>query len=187
MKGTTDRSDLATSPLAKEGSYLAVSGDLTVPASGTLDLGGTFLNGNEVRYNQIYVTGTLNLTNTGDTLNVDLNPYFLRPFGYIEEYGSLVLAYADVMNGSFSTITGILNDGIGWASAGEGTLFTDPNSLAPNSYYIEYRTGFGAHTQSGGDVILLHYKVTGVVPEPGSAGLLVAGGVLIRTLRRRFR
>ena len=52
---------------------------------------------------------------------------------------------------------------------------------------IEYRTGAGPgfnFVQAGG-AILLHYKVSGSVPEPASAGLLIAGALLLRALRRR--
>jgi hypothetical protein len=48
---------------------------------------------------------------------------------------------------------------------------------------LEYRTGYGP--LSGGDALLLHYRVSGSVPEPASAGLLVAGALLLRALGRR--
>ena len=49
-------------------------------------------------------------------------------------------------------------------------------TLSTNEYYLEYDSA-GA--------ITLHYKVEGTVPEPGTLGLLLAGVVFVRTLRKR--
>lgn len=77
--GLTDRTALAgaaSGPVVKEGNYLSVQGDVATSAGSTLDLGSTYLS-NGLRYNQLNISGTLTLN--GGTLNIGLNPYFLRP------------------------------------------------------------------------------------------------------------
>ena len=190
--GTVDRTAPAgapSGPTVREGSYLVYDGNLTtgngVNADSVLDLGEMYT-GNGLRYNQFRVSGTLNLASLNDVLNIDLNPYFLRPSSpdsvFTGDWGTLVLVRAETITGQFSTHTGITSDGIGWSNLGVTTSFVDPASLNLNEYIIEYRTGYGV--ASGGDAILLHYKVAGSVPEPASAGLLVAGTMLLRALSR---
>ena len=85
-------------------------------------------------------------------------------------------------------VLGITSDRIGWTRVADQTdSYFDPASLALDTYMIEYRTGSGSgfnFVQAGG-AILLHYKVSGTVPEPASAGMLIAGALLLRALRRR--
>ena len=96
---------------------------------------------------------------------------------------------ADSITGSFNTITGIGSDGIGWRLLGSqpgDPSFSSAATLPINTYYIEYvSTGISEEGIQAGAAILFHYKVAGSVPEPASAGLIVAGGILLRTLARR--
>ncbi|MFO1522428.1 MAG: autotransporter-associated beta strand repeat-containing protein [Kiritimatiellia bacterium] len=191
--GVTDRSapgGAVTGPAVKEGNYLFVNGSLSQPAGTKLDLGSSFLADGGVRYNQIQVTGSLSIA-SGATMSFGLNPYFMRPFGYTEDWGTLVLAYAPGgITGSyaFGDLTGISSDGIGWTRLGDQIdSFQDPALLTRNTYQIEYRTGSGAgyNFTQGGGAILLHYKLSGTVPEPASAGLLIAGMALLRVIANR--
>ena len=195
--GQTDRTSLAgaaSGPAIKEGNYLYVKNDLTQPAGSMLDLGGLYGSSDSLRYNQLHVTGALTIDD-GASLTLDLNPYYLRPFGANErftgDWGTLVLAYAAggiTGDYDFANILGITSDRIGWTRLADQTDSNfDPASLDLDTYMIEYRTGAGAgfnFVQAGG-AILLHYKVSGSVPEPASAGMLIAGALLLRALRRR--
>ena len=139
------------------------------------------------RYFRNNVTGTLNLS-ANDTLHVAINPYLLRPNSaesvVTGDWGTLVLVHADTIIGEFDAITGVSSDMIGWTQlptqTNSGRL---PSTLGLNEWELEYRTGYGP--LSGGDVLLLHYRVSGSVPEPASAGLLIAGALLLRSLSRR--
>jgi hypothetical protein len=118
----------------------------------------------------------------------------------VGDWGTMVLVYAEgTLSGTFAqlggktVIPGISNDGIGWTQLADreylgGPAF-NPSTLALNQWLIEYLDGSDGNdfnfTQSPGAVVLLHYKVAGSVPEPASAGLLVAGALLLRALRRR--
>ena len=154
-----------------------------------LDLGAVLLN-DGLRYNQIKLTGTLNLAGA-DTLKFGINPYFLRPTSpnsvFTGDWGTLILAYADTITGTFDNITGIGDDMIGWTGS-VGNVPTNPANMALNTYYIEYRASGVSLTGEGiqsGAAILFHYKVSGSVPEPASAGLFVLGGLFLRALARR--
>ena len=187
-EGSTDRTDpggAASGPVVREGTILDFNGNLATSNGSTLDLGGLFTD-NGLRYNQVSVSGSLTLSAT-DTLNITINPYLLRPNTYSSiftgDWGTLRLVIADSITGSFDTITGIGTDYIGFvADSGSGSTdtFFDPASLAMNTYYIEYRTS----GVLSGAAVLFHYKVAGSVPEPGSAGLLLGGVILLRTMRR---
>jgi fibronectin-binding autotransporter adhesin len=202
--GATDRTGIGGSPsgpAVKEGNYLSVAGDLNAPSGSTLDLGSTYLS-NGLRYNQLNVDG--NLTLNDGTLNIGLSPYFLRPNTpdsvTVGDWGTMVLVYAEgTLSGTFAqlagktVIPGISNDGIGWTQLADreyvgGPAF-NPATLGMNEWLIEYLDGTSGNdfnfTQSPGAVVLLHYKVAGSVPEPASAGLLLAGTLLLRALRRR--
>ena len=100
------------------------------------------------------------------------------------DWGTLILVHADTITGQFGSITGISSDNIGWT--GLPTEFNTgrlPSTLGVNEYVIEYRDSYGP--LAGGAAILFHYHVAGSVPEPASAGLIVAGGLLLRALGRR--
>ena len=94
------------------------------------------------------------------------------------DYGTLVLveALGGIVNAGnfdfvapttdgrpFSEFTGT------WVSAG------DPDQLDINTWYLETTP-----TQ-----VLFHYKVSAAIPEPASAGIMIAGGLLLRVLSRR--
>jgi fibronectin-binding autotransporter adhesin len=188
-EGSTDRTDPGGSPsgpVVREGTILDFNGNLATSNGSTLDLGGLFTD-NGLRYNQISVSGSLSLAAT-DALNININPYLLRPNTYSSiftgDWGTLRLVMADAITGTFDSINGIGTDFIGFAAdpgSGNTDTFINPASLAMNTYYIEYRTS----GVLSGAAVLFHYKVAGSVPEPGSAGLLIAGASLIRMLRRR--
>jgi fibronectin-binding autotransporter adhesin len=188
-EGSTDRTDPGGSPsgpVVREGTILDFNGNLATSNGSTLDLGGLFTD-NGLRYNQINVSGALSLA-AADALNIAINPYLLRPNTYSSiftgDWGTLRLVMADAITGTFDSINGIGTDFIGFAAdpgSGGTDSFINPATLAMNTYYIEYRTS----GVLSGAAVLFHYKVAGSVPEPGSAGLLVAGASLIRLLRRR--
>lgn len=181
----------ASGPVVYEGSVIDVAGNLATSAGSVLDLGPTYLSGG-LRYDQLRVSGSLDLSAAGDSLHFDVNPLSLRPYSpdsvYTGDWGTLRLVVAEgfAMNGPvaymFDSITGISSDAIGWSQQGTGTdTFISPESLPLNSYYIEYRTS----GVLSGAAILFHYKVAGSVPEPGTAGLFGVGFLLLRVLRRR--
>ena len=180
----------ASGPTIYEGTVVTIDngiGNTVATSNGSvLDL-GTMYGGSLLRYDQLRVTGTLNLS-ANDTLRVAINPYLLRPSSPNDvatgDWGTLVLVYADTITEKFDTVTGITSDGIGWTQlATETDSGRLPSSLNVNEWVLEYRTGYGP--LSGGDALLLHYRVAGSVPEPASAGLLVAGALLLRALGRR--
>ncbi|MFO1524196.1 MAG: autotransporter-associated beta strand repeat-containing protein [Kiritimatiellia bacterium] len=192
--GTVDRTGAGgapSGPVLQEGTVLTVNnpgGVFASQAGSVLDLGSLYLSGT-LRYDQIKVTGTLNLA-AEETLRVGINPYLLRPSSPSSlstgDWGTFVLVHADVITGTFDHFEGVGSDSIGWTQL--PTQFNtglDPSSLALNQWVLEYRTGFGP--LAGGDALLLHYKVAGSVPEPAAAGLAVAGALLARSLRRGRR
>jgi len=66
--------------------------------------------------------------------------------------------------------------------------FTTAAALPLNTWHIQYvGSGYSEAGIQAGGAILFHYKVSGSVPEPGSAGLMVAGALLLRALRPRVR
>jgi autotransporter-associated beta strand protein len=133
-----------------------------------------------VRFNNWAITGDLDLTAGGDTLEFELNPYLLRPFssagiGAIET-GSLPLITwtgAFAPGGAFNSVTGILSSGVGFTES--PTPVSDPTLLATDTWHIEY--------DAAAQTIWFHYKVSGYVPEPGSFGLFAIGAFTLRTLR----
>ena len=178
-------------PVVREGTRIEVTGDLATTNRSILDLGPTYLSAG-VLYDNLKVSGSLNLGAADDTLNFGINPYFLRPSSpgsvYTGDWGTLVLVRADSITGSFDQISGIGSDVIGWSEY-TGS-FTSAADLPLNTWYVQtlasgYDDGVGVAATSG--VVLFHYKVAGSVPEPASAGLLVAGAIVLRALRRRGR
>jgi fibronectin-binding autotransporter adhesin len=190
--GSTDRrepgSSGSTLPVY-EGTRITVGGagaGLATSADSILDLGPTYTSG-AMRYDQLQVSGSLNLSAADDTLNFAFNPYFFRPsvFG-ADAAGTLILVDATSFSGTFDSFTGVLSDAIGFTAApGSGTVVgvLGVSNLNPlidipvNTYYLEYESDTGN--------ILFHYRLSASVPEPASAGLMVAGLVLLRALRRR--
>ena len=160
------------------GRTLVFTGDLTTGAGSALDLGDLYLSGPAL-YNQITISGTLSV-GVDTTLRSVGSPYYLRPStgGMPMDWGTLVLvdAAGGIVNPgnfdfiapssggrSFSEFTGT------WVSAG------DPAQLDPDTWYVEYTA----------NQVLFHYKVSAAIPEPASAGMLIAGGLLLRVLSRR--
>ncbi|MFO1523218.1 MAG: hypothetical protein U1F77_13635 [Kiritimatiellia bacterium] len=197
-EGSVDRTDpagAASGPVLLEGNILDFSGNLTT--SGTtgqgsiLDLGGLTQNSG-LRYNEIKITGTLNLAGV-DTLVFNINPYLLRPTSpnsvTTGDWGTMRLVMADAITGTFDTISGIGSDFIGWHLLGSeigDPAFSGAANLPLNTYYLEYATsGITGEGIQAGAALLLHYKVAGSVPEPGSLGLTVAGVILARAMTRR--
>ena len=166
----------------RSGSTLAVTGDLATGFGGadsTLDLRSTYLN-NGQRIDIVTVSGTLDLSASGDTLNAIGSPYSLRPnIGTAVDYGSIPLITADTLIGTFDSFTGITQDNIGWSEyTGAFALGTDTGADLPvNTWFLEQNTTTGE--------IIFHYKVEGSVPEPGTVGFLAVGLVFLRTLRQR--
>ena len=195
--GSTDRSGDdgeggdTSGPTVYEGTVITIDngvGNTVATSEGSvLDLGELYSSGG-LRYDQLRVTGTLNLSAENDTLRVAINPYLLRPSSVNSvatgDWGTLILVHADTITQKFDTVTGITNDSIGWTQlATETNSGRLPSTLGLNEWVLEYRTGLGP--LAGGDALLLHYKVAGTVPEPASAGLMVAGLVLLRALKRK--
>ena len=173
--GTSDYSSAGFN-VVQVGTNIDINTSLTATgAKSTLDLNSLYIS-NGVRFDQFTVTGTLSLTGTDDTLDATINPYLLRPnIGTATESGSLPLVSATTLTGVFETEPTFLQDNIGW---NEFTgAFTTADALPTNSYFLEYTA----------DSLILHYKVEGTVPEPGTLGLLVAGVVFLRAARRKQR
>jgi autotransporter-associated beta strand protein len=165
------------------GKSLVVNGDLTSDAGSILSLSRspTFYLNNGVRFNNVTVSGSLDLSAADDVLEVEINPYILRPFapslgtGAIE-YGSLPFVVVDgTLTGTFDTFLGVGNDGRGFALSAFSV--SSGNDLDPNTYYLEHDTLNG--------VVWFHYKVTGYVPEPDTFALGMLGLIFLR-LRRRM-
>ena len=190
--GSTDRrepgSSGSTLPVY-EGTRITIDGaaaGLATSVDSILDLGPIYASGG-MRYDQLQVSGSLNLDAADDTLNFGFNPRFFRPsvFG-ADAAGTLILVDATSFTGTFSSFTGVLSDFIGFTAAPDsgsvvgvlGVSTLNPLTDIPvDTYYLEYETDTGN--------ILFHYRLSASVPEPASAGLMVAGLVLLRVLRRR--
>ena len=162
------------------GRELTLTGDLTTGAGTALDLGDLYIAGSTV-FNHLAISGSLTV-GANTTLRSLTSPYLLRGSngGANFDYGSLVLveALGGIINPGnfdflapgadarpFSEYTGP------WVAAG------DPNQLPVDTWYLETTP-----TQ-----IIFHYKVSAAVPEPGTAGIMIAGGLLLRVLSRRRR
>ncbi|MFO1490299.1 MAG: autotransporter-associated beta strand repeat-containing protein [Kiritimatiellia bacterium] len=191
--GSTDRrapgSSLSALPVY-EGRIVSVTGmaSLAVPAGGTLDLGLTY-GSLGMRYDQFQLAGSLDLSSADNTLVFEFNPFFFRPSSFgVDGAGTLILIDATALNGTFETFTGVVSDYIGFSAApGSGSVvgtlgmstLNPLTDIPQNTYYLEYETDSGN--------LLFHYHLTATIPEPASAGLLVAGGLLLRVLGRRKR
>ena len=156
------------------GVVLDVTGDIDADGLGgarTLDLGGVYLNAGS-RQNVMTVSGSLDLTGENDTLVMGGTPYFLRPFGFNTEDSGTIPLISGTITDNFETFIAPGSDGKGWVESGFSV--SDPALLDTNTWYLE-QTGSG---------IFFHYKVQGSVPEPGTLGLLVIGGLFLRRIRR---
>ena len=191
--GTTDVTSPLGSvngPIVRSGDRLVVNnyggaasnGSLTTgtgTGNSTLDLGGLYLN-NGVRFNDMTLTGTLDLSAAGDTLRGVDSPYLLRPFGFFQEdAGTMQLISAVAITGTFDTYVSPIDDSRGFSSAGApligGSLINPLTDIPVNTWQLQY-------TATG---VYFHYRVAGFVPEPSTFGLLALGAAALRTLRRR--
>ena len=194
-EGAVDRNTPGSSLSAervREGTILDISGGgLTTVAGSVLDLDSTFKSGT-MRYNQVTLSGTLDLSAANDTLNFGFNPYFFRPSGYgPDAAGTLILVDAapgGFNGGVFNFFTGVGSDQIGFSAApGSGgvvgalgvSTLNPLTDIPVNTYYLEYETDTGN--------VLFHYRLSASIPEPGSAGLCLAGAVLLRALKRKYK
>jgi hypothetical protein len=167
------------------GTSLDVSSSLATGDGGgnsTLELNSLYIN-NGVRFDQLAVTGVLDLSAAGDTLSMDIHPYLLRPnIGLAIDSGEIPLVTATGgITDVFDFGPTFQQDNIGWEEyTGAWTVGSSSaaETLQKNQYYLEY-------DPSG--AITLHYKVEGTVPEPGTLGLLALGVAFMRTARQRRR
>jgi hypothetical protein len=165
---------------ASNGSLTTGSG--TSGGNSTLDLGGLYLN-NGVRFNDLALSGSLDLSAGGDTLRAIDSPYLLRPFGFFtQDAGTLPLINATGgIIGTFDTFISPIDDSRGFSMAGApiigGPLIDPLTDLAVNTWQLQY-------TATG---LFFHYRVAGSVPEPGTFGLVVLGTGLLRLVRRARR
>lgn len=178
----------ASAPPVYEGTALNVTGaaaGVTTSSGSILDLGYTYPSGG-MRYDQLKVSGAVNLSSASDSLYFSFLPYFFRPsvFG-ADAAATLTLVDATSLTGTFDTFAGVVPDQYGFAAApGSGstvaTSTLNPLTDIPvNTYYLEYETSSGN--------LLFHYRVSSSVPEPGTLGLAVLGAWVLRVVgRRRF-
>ena len=186
QNGTQDYTDPGYTDV-RGGQSLAINGNATTTSGSVLQLHSSpsFYINNGVRFNSLDVAGTLNLTASGDSLEVEISPFFLRPFSPslgkgAEDFGSIPLVSAGQILGTFDLFGQIYDDGLGF-TAFTGT-FSEAASLPMNTYYIEYAD---TNADLAKDTLFFHYRVNGYVPEPATFSLMGGGALLLRHLRRR--
>ena len=178
--GVTDFSSAGFGEV-KLGTSISINQNLVTAAS-TLDLNGFYINGG-IRFDQLAVTGSLDLSAAGDALDMTINPYLLRPnIGSAVDSGEIPLVTASLgITDEFDTGPTFLQDNIGWSEYTGAWVVgssTAAATLGVNEYYLEY--------DSAGSITLF-YKVEGTVPEPGTMGLLAVGLLFARGMRERRR
>ena len=180
----------------RSGVTLRIEGSTATTNGATLELHNSptlYLNG-DVRFNNLLVTANLDLTSAGDSLEVEINPYLLRPYSpslgsSAIEFGSLPLVIVSGnLTGTFDTFGTVLADSQGFTQY--TGVFSSASALDDNTWFLEYAQNVNDPTgsisgQGAGvyDMIFFHYRVTGYVPEPGSFGLLAAGALGLRLAR----
>jgi hypothetical protein len=190
--GTTDFSPSSTQTTIRYGTLIDVTGttaNLTSSNGSVLDLGNLYLF-NGARQDLLSLTGTLDLSAAGDTLNALGTVYLLRghQFGS-QEYGSIPLVYAANITGTFSTFYGALDDSRGFTLLPDqiGGAVINPSTLANDTGLLQYADnvinplGLPAGTY---DILYFHYKVSAAVPEPTTFVTLLGSLGLLRTARR---
>ena len=160
------------------GRELLVNGNLTTGADSILDLGELYTAG-VTAFDYITVSGTLDLSVAGDTLELFSNPYLLRSGngGNLYDYGTIPLVTATGgIIGVFDNILAPSADGRPFSAyTGVWPVSGDPSDLPIDTYYIEQTA-----TQ-----ILLHYHVSAAIPEASTASLFVFGLIGLRRITRR--
>jgi autotransporter-associated beta strand protein len=168
------------------GRTAVITGDLSSGAGAVLALNNSpmLYESLGIRYNNYHIIGSLALAGVGDVLEMELNPYLLRPFSsqgpLAEEYGSLPLVtWTGAWDGStFDLVSGITDDGRGFTLS--TFAVSSGSALDVNTYFLEY--------DGANQTLWFHYKVNGYVPEPDTFALLalsVLGLRTARTLRQR--
>jgi hypothetical protein len=157
------------------GSILQMHGDNARMLYGSVTTG--------VRFNQINIIGDLNLSASGDTLELNLDPFLLRPIGpygtSVYEWGSIpMVTVSGALTGNMA-LSAILNDGHGAFSQSTLTSVINGSELAPNTWLVEYDQAEKA--------IYFHYNIMGYVPEPASFGMFAAGAMALRLMRNLSR
>ena len=168
----------AADPNPLLGTSITVTGNLATGSGGgssILDLGSIYLNDGP-RYDRLAITGDLNLSSGNDSLIAINTVHFLRPHGPVSDTDSGSLTLVDVTG----SITGVFDN---FALPNDPTIteftgaFTGADNLPTDTFFLE-------QTASS---IIFHYKVSAVIPEPGTTALLAMGVLLLRLVRRKER
>ena len=147
-------------------------------ASSTLNLGELAFSGGVI-WDDMTVNGNLNLASSNDVLDFWNTVSKLRPNGDGEVTGAIELInVTGTLSGQFDTVLGPQADSRFFQFYDTGPTAipngTAADALRRNTGYLDYRAGDG---------IYFVYKISGAVPEPGTAGLLLLGALMIKGVR----
>jgi autotransporter-associated beta strand protein len=176
-------------PEVRVGRTMNVTGSLTTELGSILEIHGspTFYENANVRFNQISLTGVLDLSAADDTLEVEIVTSLLRGDTDIE-YGSIPLITAAQIIGTFDTFGSVTSGATFVEYTG---VFTDAASLPDDTWYLQYADT--ADPDALADTLYFHYRLTPTfidgawagVPEPGTLSLAAFGMAALRVLRRQ--